>query len=268
MASYRLYSKTQTWFGFSGQLLAGGYCLFYEAGSLVPQDVYGDKWIGTNNGSRVNIDSSGRLEHDCWADTANSYFVEVYDSEDVKQGEEDYIEVPGGAGQVIPIPDPGEYLTGDGTQFIAVDLSASLLPDQTGHSNEILGTDGTTASWVARPADGADGTSDIATTATSFKVGTMLTQTGSATGTNSGGRLQSLSVTFPVAFDSAPIFVLPVVNNVSLSTYNNQPTVQVTAKSATGATFQFTLSELDDTNRGFDYNAGVQFDYIAIGVKA
>lgn len=268
MPSFKLYDKTQTWFGLTGQALPGGSVRFFTAGTTTPQVVYGERALTTNNGSTIALDASSRLEHECWADTADAYFVEVYDADDVKQGEVSYVEVPGGTGQVIPIPSSGEYLTGDGSQFLVDELTDRLLPDQTGHSNKILGTDGTTASWVARPADGAAGVSDIATTATSFSVGDMLVQTGSGTGTSSGGRSQTVTVTFPTAFDSTPILVFPVVKNSTLSSFGNLPTVQVTAKSATQATFQFKLSELDDSGSGWDYNAGVQYDYIAIGVKA
>lgn len=268
MAAFRLYDKTQTWFGLTGQALPGGSVRFFTAGTTTPQVVYGERALTTNNGSTIALDSSSRLVHECWASTASAYFVEVYDADNVKQGEVSYVEVPGGTGQVIPIPSSGEYLTGDGSQFLVNGLTDRLLPDQTGHSNKILGTDGTAASWVARPADGAAGVANISTTTSSFSVGNMLVQTGSGTGTSTGGRSQTVTVTFPVAFDSTPIFVVPVVKNASLSSFGNLPTVQVTAKSATQATFQFRLSELDDSQSGFDYNAGVQYDYIAIGVKA
>lgn len=268
MAAFLLHDKITTWFGSTGQLLPGGYMRFYLAGSTTPQDVYGDRALTTNNGDTIQLDASGRLVHECWADTADAYFLELYDADDVKQGEVSYREVPGGVGQVIPIPESGEYLSGDGTQFIAVDLSLNLLPDQTGHSNEILGTDGTTPSWAAKPADGAAGTSDIATTATSFKVGNMLTQTGTATGTSVGTRFQTVSVTFATAFDSTPIFVGVEVDSGTLSTYANQPTWSITAKSATGFTVKFTMGELDDSQAGFNFSAGVPFTYIATGVKA
>ena len=268
MAAFRLYDKTQTWFGLTGQALPGGYLKFYAAGTTTPQVVYGERALTTNNGSTIALDSSSRLVHECWANTANAYFVEVYDADNVKQGEVSYVEVPGGVGQVIPIPSAGELLGGDGSNFVLVDITNRLLPDQTGHSNKILGTDGTTASWVARPANGAAGTANVSTTATSFKVGNMLTQTGSATGTNAGGRTQTVSVTFPVAFDTAPIFIGIEVSSASLSASGNSPSWKVTSKSTTGFTVVFTMGELDDDRSYYNFNAGVVFGYIATGVKA
>lgn len=268
MAAFLLFDKITTWNGSAGELLAGGQFRFFEVDTTTPQDVYGDRALSVNNGVTVDLDASGRLEHECWADTTASYYVELYDSDGVKQGEISHIEVPGGQGQVIPVPSSGEYLTGDGTNFLTDDLSDRLLPDQTGHSNEILGTDGTTASWVTRPADGAAGVSDIAQDATSFKVADMLTQTGTGSGTNVGGRTQNATITWPVAFDSAPIALDIAVTSTSLSTAGNQPSWAISTISATGATIKFTMGELDDDRSMYDFNAAVQFMYKVTGVKA
>lgn len=268
MAAYLLFNTLTTFSGSSGELLAGGEIRFFQTNTTTPQDVYGNRALSVNNGSTVALDASGRLTHECWADTTASYYVELYDADDVKQGEVSYVEIPGGQGQTIPVPSPGEYITGDGTNFLLDDLSDRLIPDQTGQSNKILGTDGTTASWVARPADGAAGTSDIAQDATSFKVANMLTQTGTGTGTNVGGRSQSATITWPVAFDSAPISLDVTVTNTSLSPSGNMPSWAVSTISATGATIKFTMGELDDDRGMFDFNAAVTFMYKVTGVKA
>lgn len=269
MAAYLIRDKITTWFGSTGQLLPGGYLKFYDASTLLAANVYGNRALTTNNGNTIALDASGRLVHECWADTANAFFIEVYNSAGVKQGEVSYAEVPGGTGQAIPVPLSGEYLTGDGVSFLTADLTSRLLPDQTGHSNKILGTDGTTAAWVLRPADGAAGVANISTTATSFKVGNMLTQSGTATGTSSGGRTQSVSVSFPTAFDSTPPFPIGIeVDTSTLSAFGNNPTWCITSKSATGFTVVFAMGERDDTRSGYDFNAGVPFTWSATGVKA
>lgn len=211
MAAFLLFDKITTWYGSSGQLLAGGQFRFFEAGTMTPKDVYGDRALTVNNGHVIALDASGRLAHECWADTTASYYVELYDADGVKHGEISRVEVPGGQGQVIPVPAPGEYLSGDGTNFLAVDLSDRLLPDQTGHSNKILGTDGATASWVPRPADGAPGVSDTSYTSNSVRVGKMLYQFGSDTAPASGSISTTRTVTFPTAYVSPPrVFVIPV----------------------------------------------------------
>lgn len=262
-AAFRLYSKLEPQWGSSRQLLTGGYFKFYTAGTLTPKDVYGEKALTTNNGSTVLLDASGRPNVDIWG--SGSYFVELYDSDDVKQGEADNVEIPGGDATVLPVLQSGEYLSGDGSgNYIAVDLSNSLLPDQTGHSNEVLGTDGSTASWIAKPADGtdgADGTSDL----TAVGLDGKTIRTGSATGTNAGDRTQSVSVTYATALGAAADFIGITVTNASLSSYGNSPSWRFTASSTTGFTVVFTMGELDDSQSGFDFNAGVAFRYWAIG---
>lgn len=52
---------------------------------------------------------------------------------------------------VSPSATTGQYLTFDGTNWIADDLTAASLPDQTGNANKFLKTDGTTASWETLP---------------------------------------------------------------------------------------------------------------------
>lgn len=276
MAAYQLYSKLQTFWGESAQLLAGGQLRFFTSDTLSPQDVYGDEALSVNNGATVDLDASGRPSLEIWADTADAYFVELYDSDGVKQGE-DRKSVPGGAGQTIPVPNAGEYLTGDGTNFAVADLTNSLLPDMTGHSNEILTTDGTTASWGARPADGAAGTSDVAVDgATSLEIGdgdasNYFKQSGTATATASNTRSCSKSVTYPVAFASAP-------NPPTITPYGAAPTVggvlpswRISSYSTTGFTVEFnTLSggtSSDSSSSNNIITSDITFGYVAEGTK-
>lgn len=264
MAAFRLYDKAQTWFGLTGQLLAGGYLKFYEAGTTTPANVYGDRALTTNNGSTIGLDASGRLEHECWADTADAFFVEVYDADDVKQGEVSYVEIPGGQGQTIPVPSPGEYITGDGTNFLLDDLSDRLIPDQTGQSNKILGTDGTTASWVTRPTDGAPGVSDIASTATSVRIGGILIQWGSDTAPATSTDTTMKAITFPTAFAAAPYFVKITVTNGPTINGTSLVADAVTSPSTTGCTVN--LNNADRHYEGSSkLTSSIPFKWVAIG---
>ena len=253
MPSFLLLDKCRTFHGLTGQLLPGGSVKFYVAETTTPADVYGDRDLSTNNGDTIALDASGRLAHECWADTTDAFFCELYDSDDVKQGEISYMEVPGGSGQTIPIPQEGEFLTGDGTNFDS--------------ANKLLGTDGTAIDWVARPSDGAAGTSDTSTSATGYTIGNKRVQWGSDSGTSAGGRTQTKTVTFPVAFSATPNVVDVVVTNSSLSSFGNMPSHSITSKSATGFTVKFTMGELDDSGSGFDFTGGVTFDWTATGPK-
>ena len=203
-------------------MLAGGYFGFTVAGTTTPANVYGDRALSTNNGNTIDIDASGRLEHECWASTANAFFVEVYDAADVKQGESLYVEVSGGAGQSIPVPSEGEFLTGDGTNFLVAEVRQ--VPDPTGNANKLLGTDGEDLNWVARPSDGAAGVSDTSTSATGYTVGNKRRQWGTGTGTNVGGRSQNATVTFPVPFSATPSVIdINVTNSGGLSSTTCRP---------------------------------------------
>lgn len=242
MPAFRLYDKIQTFYGLSGQLLAGGYLKFYIAETTTPQDVFGEKALTTNNGSTVALDSSGRLVHDVWADTDDAYFVEVYDADDVKQSEADNIEVPGGAGQTVPVPNTGEYLTGDGTNFLTEDLTQFLLPDQTGHSNTVLGTDGTTASWVAKPAAGADANITVTANSVLWDGGAVkvMEQFNTSTATNSNSRTCSKSITFPTAFTATPVVsIVPTFAAAPTTGGNVYPHWDITAVSTTAFTVTF-----------------------------
>lgn len=264
MPAFRLYSQLHTFRGSSGQLLADGYLKFYEAGTTTPADVFGDKALTVNNGPTAELDGSGRLVDPVWGDTDDSYFVELYDANDVKQGEEDDVEAPGGAGQTIPVPDTGEFVTGDGTQFLVATIRE--LPDMTGQAGKTLTTNGDAALWDDGPEDGADA-DNVGNTTTEFYVGDMFTVMGSATGTNAGGRTQDVEVTFPTAFTSTPLSIKVFPTSAALSTWGNMPSVAIIAKSTTGFTVRFTMGELDDSQAGFDFNAGVPFTWEATGVR-
>ena len=266
MAAYRLpgFDRMRTFYGESGQLLAGGYCKFYQAGTTTPQSVYGEKALTTNNGSTIDLDASGRLIHEVWADVANSFFVEVYDADDVKQGEADNVEVPGGAPQVIPVPGPDEFLSGDGTNFLVVDLSARLVPDPTGHSNQVLSTDGTDLTWIAKPADGADGANGVSDLAAVGLDGKTI-RSGSATGTSAGGRTQTVSVVYDSALGASADFIGIEITSASLSSGTNNPSHRITTSSTTGFTVLFVMGEVDDSQSSYNFNAGVAFNYWAIG---
>lgn len=269
MAAYLLpgFDKITTRYGLNGQALPGGYAKFYIAGTTTPQSVYGERALSTNNGSQVALDSSGRLVHECWADTSDAFFVELYSAADVKQGEVSYVEVPGGAQQAIPIPNEGEVISGDGTNYLLI--SPYFVPDPTGNVNKVLGNDGEQPLWVVKPSDGEAGTSDIEVDEHGYSVGEYRVTVGSGTGVNAGGETQDATVTFPVAFGSTPDHIAVTVSNSgSLSSFGNMPTYKISTKSATGCTVVFTLSELDDDGAGWKFNTAVTFTYAAFGAKA
>ena len=261
-AAFRLYPGIQTFFSDDGTLLAGGELRFKEAGTSTPKDVFGEKALTTNNGSTVALDAAGRPSVAIWG--SGQYDVDLYDADDVKVGEDLTVEVSGGEATALPTLVDGEFLTNDGAVMSWADILQ--VPDPTGSSNKILSTDGTTLSWIDKPADGAAGTSDVAQDATSLKVVDMALRTGSATGTSAGGRTQSVSVVFGTPFTTAPVWIGIQVTSSSLSSFGNMPSWSIPTVSTTGFTVKFTMGEMDDSQAGFDFNAGVAFKYVAMGV--
>jgi hypothetical protein len=276
MPSYRPLpmGKLQTFYGLQGQLLANGSLKFYQAGTTIPQNVYGDAALDTNNGSVIGLDSSGRPEVDIWANTDDSYYIEVYDVLGVKQGDLDAVQVPGGAGQVIPIPNAGEYLTGDGTNLLVEDLSARLVPDCSGQNNKVLGNDGSIPKWIAKPADGAAGTSDIVISTGSIKWSNgsnhVLKQWGTDSVAGGGGLSVSKSVTFPVAYSTAPKVDVQVTGTNPTSAGNIEVKWRVVV-TTTGFTVTFdthTGGSSADLSGNGNLTGTVNYGWEAIGPTA
>lgn len=273
MAAFRLFSKLTTFYGDSGELLAGGSLKFYEAGTTTPANVYGEKALTTNNGSTIALDASGRPADDIWADTTSSFFVELYDADSVKQGEMDNVEVPGGTAQVVPVPAANFFLTGDSTNYLTEDLSDRLVPDVTGQADKVLSTDGAVLTWVAKPADGAAGVSDTSTTSTSIVVGDKMIQFGndSAPAAGSGGKSTTKAVTFGTAFAATPKIVKITPTDGTVTPSGCLVRYAVTSKSTTGFTVKFstlTGGTSADNTSGSDITSAVAFDWEATGAKA
>lgn len=273
--AHRLIAQTTTFFGLSGQLLAGGELRFFELDTITPKVVYGEYALTTNNGSTVALDASGRPSVAIWG--AGDYFYEVYDSDDVKQGEDEARE-PGGAALNIPIPSAGEYVSGDGSQFVLVDLSDSLLPDQTGHANDYLSTDGSIPSWVDPPEDAVVPELPITVAAGSTQLGAAgsdfeLRQYGADSVAGGGGKTVTKSVTFATAFKvgTEPKVVIQLTGAGVTTSNNAYPQDSITAISNTGFTVTFSTydgSTSTDDFTGANMTGTINFNWEARGLIA
>lgn len=280
MPAYRPAGITQltTFSGLTGQLLVGGELRFYEAGTTTPKNVYGEKALTTNNGAVIDLDASGRPDVDIWADAAESYFIELYDSDGVKQGEIEDVEVPGGVAQTIPVPNSGEFLTGDGTNFAVVELTDSLLPDPAGHSNEYLQTDGSAAFWATGPEDAEVPTMPITVGADSTQLGASgadfeLRQYGSDSVAGGGGKTVTDSVTFATAFKAGttPKVEIQLTGSGVTSSGSGYPKHSITAVTNTGFTVMFstiTGGTSADNFTGSNMVGTVNYGWQARGVVA
>ena len=250
--------------------MPGGYLKFYSAGTTTPKDVFGEKALTTNNGSTIALDASSRPSPRCLG--SGAYFVEIYDTDDNKQGEADNVEIPGGEATAFRA---GSRQIPDQRRFgHVVGRSGRTVPRPTGHADRVLSSDGTVLTWIAKPANGADGVSDTASDHTTFRVGNILVQSGTATAPSNTSVRTSVNITFATAYTKIWA-VLPVVNTTSVSTGNGGaiPVDSVTGytpgSAATGATINFRNPSDGDIIDSGDYiSSSVPVSWIAIGEAA
>lgn len=269
MTGFRILDQFPVFLDQLGVPASGGRLEFYEAGTNDPKDVYGDPDLTVNNGPTVLIGTDGRAVDDIWGD--GSYYVRLMAADDTLIAEADDVAIPGGAGAIIPALQQGKFLTNDGSVMSWAALI--LIPDPTGQSGKILGTDGSNILWQAPPATPPPAVSDVAVSDTGFSVsdGTkkVLIQTGTGTAPNVGGRDTNVAITFPTAFiaEAMAVLVIPRYSG-NVSSLGNAPIPHLSAKSATGFTVVMSAGERDDTGSGFNFNAAIPFDWVAIGLVA
>jgi hypothetical protein len=274
MSAFRLFTRLNDFRGLTGQLLVDGYLKFYQARGTTEADVFGEEELSTNNGSTIQLDSSGRPNVDIWGNVANAYKVEVYAADDSLQGSADDLKVPGGAGATIPALEDGLFLTNDG----AVLLWGAIrqLPDPAGQNGKILGVVGNEWVPITKPADGAAGTSDISVGTNSLELGdgdatNYFEQSGSHTMAAPGAKFGSDSVSFPVAFAATPKVLVQPKGACPTSGGNVYPHAWVTAVSTTGFTVLFSTltggTSADGSATSSNITGAVDYDWLAIGTK-
>lgn len=265
--AFRLYSKLQTFWGQSGQLLPGGYLKFYTAGTLTPKNVFGEQALTTNNGAQIALDASSRPALDIWG--SDSYFVELYDVDGVKQAEADNVSIYGIA-NALPTLVAGEFLTNDG----AVPSWSAIrqAPDPTGQANKVLSTDGTSYTWIDKPVDGATGASGgvVSATATLSKIATtadatisIATLRGTGSIAASGAHTASGSATFGVTFLAAPTVILQATGG-GVTGDGYQPLLSTTSVTTTGFNVTANINE-GGTGGGTNISSAVNYSYVAFG---
>lgn len=264
--AYRFTDPNPVQFDTTGlELCSNGTLTFYVRGTTTPKNTYNAPDLITANSNPVSLTSAGRASVQVWMD--GDYTVLLKDELGATVWSRDIYD-PESSGTTIPALVSGQFLTNDG---INLDWEAIReVPDPTGSANKVLGTDGANLIWVSQTAIPEP---DITNTATSSTIGDGTTNirflTGTATGTNAGGRTQTVNVTFASAFSSTPIFVTCTLTNAgNLSTAGNNPSQKITSISTTGFTVVWTMGELDDTRAQYDFNAAVSFSYLAIGAVA
>lgn len=265
MTSFRILDQDPVYRDQNDVIAAGGHLRFYESETTTPKDVYGDEALTINNGAEVLIGADGRATVDIWGDGLGPYRVRLYDADENLVWERDDVDLPD-AGLSIPALASGEFLTNNGSvlQWDAI----SQVPDMTGQSGKVLGTNGTTAIWQALAETDANAVLTFVTGGIKLSDGTtakMLvagTDTVAATGATTASKAFSFGVTF-----SNPPQVFPVINGGPgvANAGGGIPSFGVTGISTTGATFAIDTNAFGST---ININNPVPFSWFAVGPVA
>lgn len=262
MATFRVLDQFPQYTDAQGAILAGGYLAFYETNTTTPKDVYADPDMAVNNGPAVDLDSSGRTDVDVWGNGV--YRVRLYDADDVLVAERDDVEIPGGEATALPALEDGKFLTNDGSVMLWEDILQ--VPDPTGSTEHILGTDGTNVMWRSASAIlDILGLETTSVTTNSLWVGSTLIQWGASAFPvpvviPHHGAIKA--VTFPEAFETTPI-VLVCANKNQIAS-SGFKAVCSAEPSLTGFTAEYNTNE-NTTDPGSEVNIEVAFSWIAIG---
>jgi hypothetical protein len=100
MTGFRIPDSFPVFLDRLGQPAANGRLEFYDAGTSVPKDVYGNPDLTVNNGPTVLIGADGRAVDDIWGD--GSYYVRLIAADDTLIADADDVSIPGGAGSGDP----------------------------------------------------------------------------------------------------------------------------------------------------------------------
>jgi hypothetical protein len=275
MAAYQFAAPSQVFLNLEGTAPAGGgYVQFYDIGTTDPKTTYSEQamGMGSENANPVPLSSDGRLSVEVWLDGDYSWLLYEADDTLVETGDAVPEIAPG-----LAIPsltgNGGKVLTNDETNLLWEDRLN--LPDPSGSGGQMVvaNADGDAFILQAVPEPDPPIEPDIEVAAGSLIVGDGVAATksrflsGSATGTNSGTRFQSVTVAFAAdSFSGTPTYLeVSLTGATAYSVSGNNPSPRITAKSSTGFTVQWTMGELDDTQSQYNFNAGVTFDWLAFG---
>lgn len=252
MPTFRILDQFPVYLNLTGQPAVGGSLKFYDTGTTMPRDVYGDPAKTVNNGSSVLIGSDGRPVVDIWGD--GTYRVRLYASDGTLIDEADDVEIQGGGGTAIPALESGKVLGNDGATLQWTDVRE--VPDPTGSSGKVLGNDGVNFIWQAPPS--TPPTWEI--TSSHIKFGTLMIQWGSDTIAPTGANTANKAFSFGTPF--ATLYHVEAMLNGSSGTSGGIgiPVLSVGARSTAGAT-----AFIDSNNDAFTIINNSPFTWFAIG---
>ena len=238
-----------------------GYIQFYAIGTTNPKDTYNAFSGGSANSNPVLLDSSGRPNTQVWLD--GDYSIVEYDADDVVVDTYDMRPAADPA-QSIPIPDPGEFVTGDGSQFLVEEIRQ--LPDPTGLVGYVPVSDGEGYIMTPLPEAPEAPTLPVENTSGHVKIGTVMFQWGTGTvPAAASAKTSSVNITFAEVFTGTPYIVDPTNTTPGGSTPSGACAVLCSSsESTTGATITANIPD-DDSNSNWKLANATTFKYLAVG---
>lgn len=275
MASFRVLDPLQTFFNLNSSApAAGGYVLFFEAGTTDPKAVYADPGLTISNGPRVNLDAAGRPQVEAWGDGA--YKLRLFDEDNTLIKETDHVQAPGGAAAQIPPLVANAFLTNDGSVMLWELLQ--LVPDVAGQLGKVLSNDGTALLWkeitiptpvapdIVLSGDGSSGKIQLGTSASTKKAVILW---GSDSMPASGQTAASGNFNFKLGADAFsfddPPFVLPICRSATVTAEGQIPSFAQVGATASG--FSIGMHTDDYGRNGSRITSAVPFGWLAIGFK-
>lgn len=270
MAAFRVLGQFVQYLLDNGQVNDGGSVAFFETDLTTPKNTYTDPTLTVPNSNPVLLTADGRLSSDCWGD--GEYGAELRDADGVVLETLNNIQSGADPGFVIPALVAGAFLTNDGSNLQwDTDVSAQLLPDMTGEAGNILYTDGTISYWDSPPEIPVPPEPETVISAGFFKQGDgsgtnfCLQQWGTGSASASGTKATSVAVVFPTAYAATPVVNIDTTCGYINQANSVQPTVSVTASSATGFTVQFS-TQTGESNSDGNIVSPATFGWHAIGL--
>jgi hypothetical protein len=274
MPAFQFYDPAPSFRDLLGdQVLNGGSLTFYDRGTTNPRDTWSapEMEVADLNANPLTLDSAGR-PGPLFGD--GEYTVVCKDSLGATIWTRDVIP-GGGAAASLPTLDSGEFLTGDGTNYLAQTIRQ--MPDATGSTGQIPVTNGGGANGYTLQdiPDFTPPDPEIAVTSTTFQAGVSTDDTkywierGTGSAPNSGTKFTSTTITFAEEFD-ALWHVDICVTTTSTTPAGELPTHSVTGftagSSATGVTVNFNIPD-DDSSTNHKFSTSVPFTWMAHGSR-
>jgi hypothetical protein len=267
MASFRILDQSPVYRDLQGNLANGGHLRFYESGTEIAKDVYGDEALGTNNGSEVLIGSDGRAVVDVWGDGLGPYRVRLYDANETLIWDRPDVDVPGGSGTAIPALVDGQFLTNNGS--LPLWTAILQVPDVTGQTGKVLGNNGTIPIWQTLAENDANVVMTFVTGGVKFSNGTtaFMVQFGSDTVPAAPSTAVSAKpFAFGTAFTDIPRVLATINGSAGVANPGGGiPTFGVGSVSATGASMNIDTNAFGSTINVIN---PVPFVWFAIGSVA